>query len=93
MTAVFELSIPSEILTTDEVAEITGCGRRSEQIQWLTANGARTPESLANAAGVTSYGQQAGARVAERSLTGRERPATNKPQEKQNDWTLLHGPH
>lgn len=35
---IFELPFVSEILSQDEVAEITGCGRRVEQIQWLTAN-------------------------------------------------------
>jgi len=30
---IFELPFVSEILSQDEVAEITGCGRRVEQIQ------------------------------------------------------------
>jgi hypothetical protein len=38
MPAVFEMALSSEILTPDEIAEITGCGRRSDQIQWLTDN-------------------------------------------------------
>lgn len=39
MSAIFELPIPSETLKPEEVAEITGCGRKGDQIQWLTING------------------------------------------------------
>lgn len=38
VSAVFELPIASEILSPDEVAEITGCGRRGDQIQWFADN-------------------------------------------------------
>jgi len=38
MAAVFEMPLSSEVLSPGEVAEITGCGRRSDQIQWLTDN-------------------------------------------------------
>ena len=39
VSTIFDLPVSvSEILTSDEVAEITGYGRRTEQIQWLTAN-------------------------------------------------------
>lgn len=39
MSAVFELSITSETLSPDEIAEITGCSRRSDQVEWLSCNG------------------------------------------------------
>lgn len=39
MTAIFEFQLPSEILTQDEIAEITGCQRKAEKIDWLTSNG------------------------------------------------------
>lgn len=38
MSAIFELSIASETLTADEVTTITGCLRRTDQVEWLTAN-------------------------------------------------------
>ena len=41
MAALFELTIQSETLTSDEVASITGCNRRGDQIDWLTTNGWR----------------------------------------------------
>ena len=39
MTAVFEMSLPSETLTGEEIQQITGCGRRGDQIAWLQAAG------------------------------------------------------
>jgi hypothetical protein len=39
MSAIFEMPIDSETLTTDEVATITGCMRRADQVEWLNANG------------------------------------------------------
>lgn len=39
MTAIFEFPLQSEILTPEEVAEITGCARRGYQVEWLTCNG------------------------------------------------------
>jgi hypothetical protein len=39
MSAIFEMQIPTETLDADEVARITGCARRSDQIEWLTCNG------------------------------------------------------
>jgi len=39
MSAIFELPIESETLTTDEVIQITGCQRRTDQVEWLTCNG------------------------------------------------------
>lgn len=39
MTAIFEFPLPSETLSQDEVAEITGCQRRGDQVEWLTVNG------------------------------------------------------
>lgn len=39
MSAIFELAIPSETLTADEVSDISGCKRAGDQIEWLTRNG------------------------------------------------------
>lgn len=39
MTAVFEMSLPSETLTVEEIQQITGCGRRADQVAWLQAAG------------------------------------------------------
>ena len=39
MTAIFEMPINSEILQPEEIATITGCKARREQIDWLTKNG------------------------------------------------------
>jgi hypothetical protein len=39
MSALFELPLSSETLTPDEVAAITGCTRRGDQIAWLEAAG------------------------------------------------------
>ncbi len=38
MTALFEMSLKSETLTYDELREITGCSRASDQLKWLEAN-------------------------------------------------------
>lgn len=39
MTAIFEIPISSEILQPEEIATITGCKARRDQIEWLTKNG------------------------------------------------------
>lgn len=39
MSAIFEFPLPTETLAPDEVAQITGCGRKGDQIEWLTCNG------------------------------------------------------
>lgn len=39
MSAIFEFPMQSETLTAEEVAEITGCHRRGDQVEWLTCNG------------------------------------------------------
>src|SRR5450631_3682148 len=39
MSAIFELPIESETLTTEEIVQITGCQRRTDQVEWLTCNG------------------------------------------------------
>lgn len=39
MTAMFEMSIPSETLSAEELQQITGCGRRTDQVAWLDAQG------------------------------------------------------
>lgn len=39
MSAIFELHLPSETLTTEEVVDITGCARRADQLTWLNRNG------------------------------------------------------
>jgi hypothetical protein len=41
MGAIFELHLQSETLTSEEVACITGCNRKGDQIDWLTTNGWR----------------------------------------------------
>lgn len=38
MTALFELSIATEVLQSEELAAITGCIRKADQIEWLRAN-------------------------------------------------------
>ncbi|MDN4038687.1 DUF4224 domain-containing protein [Massilia sp. YIM B02443] len=39
MSAIFELSLPSETLTPDEVTDISGCKRANDQVEWLKRNG------------------------------------------------------
>lgn len=39
MSAIFEMPIDSEMLTHDEVTQITGCARKGDQIEWLSING------------------------------------------------------
>lgn len=39
MGAIFELNLTSETLHADEVAEISGCQRRADQITWLERAG------------------------------------------------------
>jgi Domain of unknown function (DUF4224) len=39
MSAIFEMSIPTETLSHEEVEAITGAARKGEQIQWLASNG------------------------------------------------------
>jgi hypothetical protein len=39
MSAIFEMPIDSEMLSSDEIGQITGCGRKSDQIEWLSCNG------------------------------------------------------
>jgi len=39
MSAIFELPLTSETLSDDEVSEISGCSRKSDQVDWLTKNG------------------------------------------------------
>jgi hypothetical protein len=39
MTAMFELQLPSETLSADEIGEISGCSRKGDQIEWLKQNG------------------------------------------------------
>lgn len=38
MTSIFELPINSEMLTQDEIKEITGASRKADQIEWLKNN-------------------------------------------------------
>jgi len=38
MTAIFQVPIQSETLSPDEVGEISGCARKSDQVDWLTSN-------------------------------------------------------
>jgi Domain of unknown function (DUF4224) len=37
--ALFEMPMASEILSSDELVVITGCGRRGDQVAWLQAAG------------------------------------------------------
>lgn len=39
MSAMFELPLPSETLSADEISDISGCSRKSDQIDWLKQNG------------------------------------------------------
>lgn len=39
MTTIIEVPLSSETLNNDEVSEISGCRRRSEQVAWLKRNG------------------------------------------------------
>lgn len=39
MTAIFEMPLASETLSDEELIEITGARRASDQVDWLTANG------------------------------------------------------
>lgn len=39
MAAVFEMTIDSETLSFDEIAIITGCSRRADQVAWLEDQG------------------------------------------------------
>ena len=39
MGAIFEMALPSETLSADEVSEISGCSRNGDQIDWLKSNG------------------------------------------------------
>jgi hypothetical protein len=39
MSAIFDMPIDSEILSQDEIAGITGCHRKADQIHWLELNG------------------------------------------------------
>lgn len=39
MGAIFEMALPSETLSADEVSEISGCVRKGDQIDWLSQNG------------------------------------------------------
>ncbi|HYD60190.1 MAG TPA: DUF4224 domain-containing protein [Noviherbaspirillum sp.] len=39
MAAFFELALSSETLSTEEIAQISGCSRNSDQIEWLIRNG------------------------------------------------------
>lgn len=38
MAAIFEFPLPSELLSAEEIATITGCPRRTDQINWLKSN-------------------------------------------------------
>jgi len=39
MGAMFEMALPSETLAAEEVAQICGCQRKADQIEWLVKNG------------------------------------------------------
>lgn len=48
ISALFEMSLPSETLEPEEIARITGCLRKGEQIEWLTCNGWMFHKNKAN---------------------------------------------
>ncbi len=39
MSAIFEMTLPSETLSDEEVSEISGCSRKNDQVDWLNKNG------------------------------------------------------
>lgn len=39
MGAIFEMQLPSETLSADEISDISGCSRKGDQIDWLSQNG------------------------------------------------------
>lgn len=39
MTPLFEMPMPSETLDPEELVKITGCSRKSDQVEWLASNG------------------------------------------------------
>lgn len=39
MMSMYELPIPSETLDEEEVSKISGCQRKTDQVEWLTKNG------------------------------------------------------
>ena len=39
MTAMFEMPLSSETLSTDELQQITGCARRADQVAWRQTEG------------------------------------------------------
>jgi len=39
MSSIFETRVDTETLTSDELAIITGCTRRHDQVAWLKSNG------------------------------------------------------
>lgn len=39
MTAMFQLTLESETLTSEELQAITGCARKGDQVAWLEAEG------------------------------------------------------
>lgn len=39
MSAVFEMTLESEILNPEEITQITGCARKTDQVRWLEENG------------------------------------------------------
>ena len=39
MTAIFEMPLTTETLTEEEITDISGCSRKSDQVQWLSQNG------------------------------------------------------
>ena len=39
MSAIFEMPIDRETLAPEELAQITGCARKGDQIEWLSCDG------------------------------------------------------
>jgi len=79
MTAIFELALPSETLSPEEITDISGCSRKSDQIDWLSQNGW---VFIKNKAGVPIIGRL----YARLKLAGINPAALAAPD--QNDWRL-----
>lgn len=79
MTAIFELTLPSETLSAEEITDISGCSRKNDQIDWLSQNGW---VFIKNKAGAPIIGRL----YARLKLAGINPASLAAPD--QNDWRL-----
>jgi len=79
MTAIFEMALPSETLSAEEIADISGCSRKNDQIDWLSQNGW---VYIRNKAGAPIIGRL----YARLKLAGINPASLAAPN--QNDWRL-----